>query len=114
MTNYVAALGDTAHPYHRDAKRLAEQLLTEASMKLGVLRWNSNGGVPPQDVVELADHIGIPVDHAACDSARTADIRAFLQAYRADPPKPDLGEMRAAFGAGARVTNIITGQSWEV
>ena len=98
-----------------DAKRLADKLRTEATITAGVIRWNSNNAVPPDDCVALASHIGLPVDVAACDAARDADTTAFLTEYRKQQSRrrvsaEERAEMRAAFGPGARVINVITGR----
>lgn len=75
-----------------------------------VWRWTSNDAVVPLDAA--ADY-GIPVDQAAQRVARDAEIQAFVAAYRANPPQPSaeqLAEMRAAFGPGAVVVDVISGQ----
>ena len=97
-----------------EAQRLAHQLRTEATITQGVVRWNSNNQVPPADIVALAAQIGLPVDVAASTAARDADTTAFLAAYRKGQPRrvsaEQRAEMRAAFGRGAKVVNVITGR----
>ena len=89
----------------------------ECTLHAGVLRWKSNGAVPPIENVAAAVVQGMAVDVAACDAARDADLRLFLAEYRANPPQPtaeDMVEMRAAFGPGATVVNVVTGQRYTV
>lgn len=96
-----------------EAQRLAHQLRTEATITDGVVRWNSNNQVPPADIVALAPQIGLPVDVAACTVARDADTAAFLTIYRKRPhhvSAEERAEMRAAFGPGTKVVNVITGR----
>lgn len=117
MTYYALAYDSPHHRDHRDAKRIARDLLTGTTVKGGVIRWNSNNRVPPAECVQLADHIGIMVDFAACDAARSQEVSDFLSAYRANPPVPtaeDFAEMRSAFGPGATAVNVVTGQKWEL
>lgn len=119
MTNqlYVQALSDRTHVYHHAACQLVRQLHLEATVTDGVVRWNSNGAVPFMDVVLLAESIGLAVDVAACTAARDAEASTFIAEYRAAranhvPSAEERYEMRAAFGAGTEVVNIITGQKF--
>lgn len=113
MTNdiYITALANPAHVYHDQARRLAAEVMhpDHATLADGVLRWTSNGRVPPEDVVALAASLGLAIDEAKCDAARRADLRAFLKGYNPVVTDEDRFEMRAAFGAGSTVVNVITG-----
>jgi hypothetical protein len=120
MTDYVKALHEPTHVYHREAVRLADQLKDEGHSTLsgGVIRWLSNGNVPPSDVVALAASIFPAVDVDACTAARNKEQQAFIDAYRRNHDRPateeERFELRAAFGPGARVVNIITGRVTKV
>lgn len=88
---------------------------TECRLTAGVLRWVSNGSVPPRENVAEALAQGVALDVAACDAARDADLSLFLAEYRANPPQltaEDLHEARNALGAGATMVNVVTGQRW--
>lgn len=79
----------------------------------GVVRWNSNSRVPPQDILEDWAELGLPFDIEASAAARDAELADFLADYRANPPEPtreEMFEMQAAFGKGATVVNAITGR----
>jgi hypothetical protein len=83
----------------------------------GIVRWDSNGQVPPKDVVEemLAGQAITTNEYLASGRARDTETAKFLDAYRTRmanhvPDAEELYEMRAAFGEGAEVVNIITGQ----
>jgi len=98
-----------------DAKRLADQLRNEATITGGVIRWNSNQQVPPEDCVALAAHIGLPINVAACDAARDADTTAFLAEYRKRPRNDSAEarfERRAAFGPGKTIVDVISGHRY--
>jgi hypothetical protein len=114
MTDYVTAYKNPTSMYHREAIRLAASLTTEATIVGGVIRWNSNNRVVPQDCAILAAHIGLPVCVATCDDERAADLRAFLKTYDPTPTAEDMAEMRAAFGAGTTVVNVLTGRRTRV
>jgi hypothetical protein len=119
MTNYVADLQGSHPIFQRDAAALVASLSTEATVIDGVIRWDANNQVPPADCVALAAHIGLPVDIAKCDGARSADVSIAIATYREararltpEQKREEDFERRAAFGAGATVVNIITGESF--
>jgi hypothetical protein len=92
---------------------MATDYATEATYTAGVMRWNSNGRVPPSENVAAAAAAGFPVDVAACDAAREVDLAAFLAEYRRNPPPLTdevLFEARAAHGPGVTLVNVITGR----
>lgn len=117
MTDYIAALSDPRSPYFREAHKLAINLAKpeHRTIEAGIIRWVSNGSVPPADCVALAAHIGQPVDVAACTAARDAETRETIARYREaqkgrQPSGEELSEMRAAFGPGTTVVNALTGR----
>jgi hypothetical protein len=81
-----------------------------------VARWASNGRVPPAEAIEDYRIDRLPGFSGPCtDSARETETRAFLAAYRESERNrvysaEELFEMRAAFGPGARVVNVVTGR----
>lgn len=114
MSNYVKALADPSHPHHREAKRLAEEPYAY-TVTDGVIRWDSNNAVPPQEFLDLFAHVGVEFDMAASQAARDADMDEFLAAYRRNyrgPSDEERAEARAAMGEGAEMVNVITGHRW--
>lgn len=82
----------------------------------GVGRWASNGQAIPDDCAAMFAALGLTplLDAAATAAARQAETEKALAAYRANPPQATgehLAEMRAAFGPGATVVDVITGQA---
>ena len=79
----------------------------------GVWRWQSNDRVPPEDVLEkwnLSDDI-----MQKCLETKDQETHEFLAKYREQmknhvPSDEEIFEMRAAFGPGATVVNVITGK----
>jgi hypothetical protein len=116
MTDYVTAYNNPGSMYHREAVRLADSLRTDATIRFGIIRWNSNDSVVPADCAALAVHIGLMVNTAACDEARSLDQQAFFASYRKaranGPSAEERMEARAAMGAGVEMVDIITGHKW--
>lgn len=117
MTDYISALAQPG-AYHGEATRLAATLRdpAHATIDAGLIRWVSNGRVPPADVVALAAHIGLEIDTAACTAARDSETADFLAEYRkaraGGPSAEERAEARAAFGPGTDLVDVITGHKW--
>lgn len=83
-----------------------------------VWRWRSNDQVPPEDVIEVARELGlITAEEAiASDAERAREMRAFLAEYRRlqspTPSAEEQFEMRAAFGPGETVIDVLSGRRW--
>lgn len=89
----------------------------EATVVDGIVRWDSNGHVPPADTLEeMLAAKGITTNEfLASGRARDAETAEFLAAYRKAeanrvPSAEEMYEMRAAFGEGTEVVNVITGR----
>ncbi len=79
-------------------------------------RWASNDSYVPLDCLRP---YGVPADVDAQTAANHAHVQAFLAKYRKaqrgrKPSAEERFEMRAAFGAGATVVNVITGRRTKV
>ena len=78
----------------------------------GVAR-NCIGRALMDDLLEKLVLVTDKADSAATRAARAAEVKADLESYRAArkaPSAEELAEMRAAFGEGAKVLDIITGE----
>jgi hypothetical protein len=79
----------------------------------GVLRWKSNDHVPPEDCMEDFRLVGCEFDIELARATREREDAEFLAEYRRNqkpPTNEELFEMRAAFGGGTTVVNVITGR----
>lgn len=79
----------------------------------GVVRWNSNNRVPPQDVLAFWAHLKFPFDLVLSTAAGERETAQFLADYRANakpPSEEQLLEMRAAFGPGEVVVDVLSGR----
>ena len=80
----------------------------------GAAKWISSGNYLPADVVEKLTFAGADFFSAEATAAkRDAQTAAFLDSYRRNykgPSEEEKAEMRAAFGEGTTVVNVITGE----
>ena len=75
--------------------------------------WNSNGSYLPADCAEILSHTDFPFSLEETARAREAQTVAFLESYRKNykgPSAEEHAEMKAAFGEGATVVDIISGE----
>lgn len=81
----------------------------------GVVRWTSNNRVMPKDCREILSHTAYRdlFSEEASRAAEDAETAAFLESYRKNytgPSEEEKAEMRAAFGTGSTVADVITGK----
>ena len=81
----------------------------------GVVRWTSNNRVMPKDCREILSHTAYRdlFSEEASRAAENAETAAFIESYRKNytgPSEEEKAEMRAAFGAGSTVVDVITGK----
>ena len=79
--------------------------------------WTSNGHYLPADCVEVLKYAGFFFDEEATNKAREAQNAEFIENYRKNytsPSAEELYEMRAAFGTGVTVVDVITGREIEL
>lgn len=81
----------------------------------GVVRWTSNNRVMPKDCREILSHTVYRdlYSEEASRAAEEAETAAFLDSYRKNykgPGEEEKDEMRAAFGTGTTVVDVITGE----
>ena len=102
------------------AEKLAEQF-ENATVKGGVVRWNSNNNVPFEDMLtDFAEAGFIPfVTIGTSLEAREVDNKAFFAEYRkaqANRTEEQIAEQRfearAAMGPGVEMVNIFTGERY--
>lgn len=83
----------------------------------GVYRWKSNNSVPPADAIQNHGIDQLPnFNLARHNEVRDADTDAFFAKYREAqanhvPDAEELFELRAAYGTGTTVVNVITGRT---
>jgi hypothetical protein len=93
---------------------------SEVRFQNGVWVWISNGRVPPADAIKDYGIDKLPnFDKARHDQVRDQQTAEFLDSYRKkmeswEPSAEEMYEMRAAYGKGATVINLITGRKYKV
>ena len=111
----TGALGDY---WKKDATKRVQDYVEEAKMKAdvdsnGAIRWKNNGNYLMDDYCEVLEYAGYPFSREATKAARDAQVAEQLAAYRSNPPMMTdeyIAEMRAAFGSGTSVVDVISGQ----
>ena len=81
----------------------------------GAASWKSNGRALPGDCCEKLAYTSVTFSAEATAAKRKAENDAFLESYRKANQNrrrssEELNEMRAAFGTGTTVVDIITGE----
>lgn len=80
----------------------------------GAMKWASNGRYVPSDCAERIIANGFAeFSKEATEEKRDAQIGEELTAYRRNyrgPSQEEMNEMRAAFGNGTTVIDVITGK----
>lgn len=112
MSNLIKDLSSANAFFKKDAERVVEKLRNEATIMNGVIRWKSNERVPPMDCLELAVHIGLPINIEKCLMSSQAEIFDFLNNYRNESNEENDAEARAEFGPGVEMVNVISGRRW--
>jgi len=75
--------------------------------------WNKSGNYLPADCAEVLSYTDFPFSLEATAKARETQTAMQLEAYRKSykgPNEEEKVEMRAAFGIGSTVVDIITGE----
>lgn len=84
----------------------------------GIVRWKSNGRIPPDDLLELWHYAGCSFDYEESCRKRSAEDAAAIKEYREQmkdyiPSGEELMEMRAAF-EGTMVVDVLTGKKIKI
>ena len=111
----TGVLGDY---WKKDATKRVHDYVEEAKVKAdvdsnGAIRWKNNGNYLMDDYCEVLEYAGYPFSREATKAARDAQVAEQLAAYRANPPMMTdeyIAEMRAAFGNGTSVVDVISGK----
>ena len=103
-----------------DPKRKTDFYIDETNSTTGpVIRWKNNDRIPFGDMLsEFANAGWISRQEVENSLAqRKVEDRQSIEAYRKNyrgPSQEEMFEMRAAFGSGAKVVNVLTGHKYAV
>ncbi len=104
----------------KEAKKELEKIQAEFNRgeitvdEKGILR-NCIGRVAVEEVCEKCEYLGIAFDVKETERARSYESAQALAEYRAAQKnrkrsEEELAEMRATFGAGTVIVNVVTGE----
>ena len=80
----------------------------------GAAFWVSSNNYLPEDCAEMLSFTDFIFDIQATAEARDKQTNEFLEEYRKNykgPSEEEKAEMRAAFGEGAEIVDVITGKT---
>lgn len=106
------------HFWERSAKAEVEKAVKEADEKAiveedGAIRWIASGNYLPDDFCEKLEYAGYAFSRTATREAKDRQVDESLKAYRSQKHTysfEEMAEMRAAFGEGQVIVDIITGE----
>jgi len=91
---------------------LENALREDGEIRDGALYWKKSGNVAPNDTAEEAIELGYKIDMEKHRKAREEYVNESLEEYRKNwqpPSEEELFEMRAAFGTGVTIVDVISG-----
>ena len=94
--------------------KIADMIDNVVVGELGVIRWRSNGQIPPEDCLQELEK-WISFNRYLSSMIREEEDANFLARYKEQQKnrvysEEELNEMRSAFGKGATVVDVITGK----
>ena len=114
---FVTSLLEDYSNHARIAERIRAQSTLKHDTTMGdhILRWKSNGRVVPPDVFERSGRECAPdsLQMIAYEEETAETIATYLDARATltdEERAVELAEMRAAFGIGTTVVNVLTGE----
>lgn len=118
MTRFQRELNGEHGPFwEAEAKKELGRIKAELDNgKITIDEWgiarNCIGRVLQDDLLEKLAMVTDRVDVNATQAAGDAENAAFLAEYRKHPHPVDKAELRAAFGEGQTVVNILTDETY--
>ena len=119
MTRFYKEISGGLGPYwQKDAAKRVHDYVEEATVQAevdsnGAIRWKSNGNYLMDDYCEILEYADYPFSREATRVARDAQVAEQLAAYIENQcvmTDDYVAEMRATFGGGITVRDVITGQ----
>ena len=103
-------------------KKHAKEEVTKAVVKAnesaiieedGAIKWKINGNYIPDDFCEKLEYAGYNFSREATRRAREKQDKKFIEEYKknqSEPTEEELEEMRAVFGKGKTIVDVISGR----
>ncbi len=93
-------------------KKVAEADSNAIIEEDGAIKWKSNGRYLMDDYCEVLEHAGYNFSRKATEIKRDKQVAKEIEEYRKNytgPSAEELAEMRAEFGRGQVIVNVLTG-----
>lgn len=121
MTRFMQEIcGVLGEYWEKDARSKVERYMAEAGRDAvvdadGAIKWKSNGHYLMDDYCEVLEFGGFDFNRKATAVKRDEQNDKFIAEYKERMKNhvrsdEELAEMRSAFGAGAVVVDVITGE----
>ena len=100
------------------AKKEVERAVAQAN-ELGIIdedgaiKWKTNGSYIPDDFCEKLEYAGYNFSREATRIAREEQNKKFFEEYKknqSEPTEEEIEEMRAVFGRGKTIVDVISGR----
>ena len=123
---FFAELEGTYGEYwQKDAQRRLDKIVADYNNgellidEDGVGTWKRSDNVIPDECAFYAEYMGLPINREATAKARDEELDMLIEEYREhqdghEPTDEELFEMRAAFGTGTTVVDVITGRKYHL
>lgn len=103
------------HYWERSAKAEVEKAVRNADENAtvdenGAIKWIASGNYIPDDFCEKLEYAGYSFSRTATREARDRQVSESLKNYKPTYDEETIEEMRAAFGTGNVIVDIITGK----
>ena len=92
---------------------LENAIKEDGEIRNGVLYWKKSGNIAPNDTAKNAISLGYKINMKKHREARDKYITKSIEEYRRNwkpPTGEELFEMRAAFGTGKTIVDVISGR----
>ena len=112
--------GEFGEYWAKDAQKRLDKIVEdyhtgELIIEDGVGKWLRSDNIIPDECAFYAEYMGLPIDREATAKARDEELQMLIEEYREyqdehEPSDEELFEMRAAFGEGEVVVDVLTGR----
>ena len=111
--------GQLGDYWKRDAEKRMKEYVDKANVDAvveedGAIKWKRSGNYLMDDYCEVLEYAEYPFSRAATNSKRDAQVHKELDKYRKTPKiytAEEISEMKAAFGDGATIVDVISGST---
>lgn len=119
MTRFEREIsGQLGEYWKKDAENEVKKAVAEADRNAivdenGAIRWKSNGSYLMDDFCEKLEYAGYNFSREATKNARQLQVARELEEYRknwTEPSQEEKEQMRAAFGPGTTVVDVLAGR----